>query len=99
MYGCNLFAKNKLMADKLIGAITDAFCVVKETILVVEESNDWLKRKDESIVIEYNGKLSEEDNEYPNYHYYQVWYDEKVENVKTDKLSQLLGDGVIVDID
>ena len=97
VYGCNLFAKTKLMPDKLMEAITNAWGVVEESILFVAQSNDWLKRKGESIVIEYNGKLSKEDDEYPDYHYYQLWYDNKMDNTKIDKLNELLGEDVIVD--
>lgn len=97
MNGCNIFTKDKIDVNKLAELVAKAFSVKTEAILAVEENNDWLKRKNESIVIEYNGILPKDDDEYPNYHYYELWYDNGVENTKANKLRELLGNDVIID--
>lgn len=67
--GCNLLSKNKIDIKKLINDIE----LTDENVLFVQEADDWLKRKNENVVIEYNGVLGEDDtDDYVGYHYYNV---------------------------
>lgn len=97
-YGCNLYSKNKLSYEEVKKYISSAFNIDNNDILVVEDIEDWLKRYKEIVVLEYNGVLPEEDDEYPKYHFYQLWYENEMEKSKTDKLQDLLGEDFVVDI-
>ncbi|MDB1935265.1 hypothetical protein PMY12_18575 [Clostridium tertium] len=65
--GLNLYCKNKINKEEIIKAIG-----IKESdILFINNVDEWINKKDENIVVEYNGVLDEEDD-YPGYHYYGV---------------------------
>ncbi|WP_446897441.1 hypothetical protein ACSVC9_10485 [Clostridium sp. LBM24168] len=82
--GCNLYTKDKIDRDELIEKLD----IAKDDILFVESTDDWLKRKNEKIVIEYNGILDDEEDEgYNGFHYYDVSLYRKNLKQKFEKLN------------
>ena len=90
--GCNLFAKEPIDRDRLINKLG---LNIKD-VLFVNQANDWLKRKKENVVIEYNGVLGDDDDEYPGFYYYSVSIFEK--HIKV-KFAELKDNSIIVDIE
>lgn len=89
--GCNLYTKDKIDKGELIKKLN----ITKNDILFVENIDDWLKRKNEKIVIEYNGILDDEEGEeYAGFHYYDVSLYEK--NLK-QKFEELNNKNFVVD--
>lgn len=69
-----IFSKEPLTNDSLINAAINAFGVKEDEILVVERSEDWLKRNNRPIIFEVKGQLDKEE-EYPEYYYYDIFFD------------------------
>lgn len=89
--GCNLYTKDKIDKEDL----TKKLGIEKKDILFVDNINDWLKRKNESIVVEYNGVLDDESGDrYIGFHYYAVSLYE--ENLK-QKFEKLNSEDFVVD--
>ncbi|WP_455814970.1 hypothetical protein [Clostridium butyricum] len=55
-----------------------------------------VKEKKENVVIEYNGVLGDDDDEYPGFYYYSVSIFEK--DIK-EKFAELKDNSIIVDIE
>lgn len=74
-----LFSTNILTDEEMINAAIKALELSKEDVLIIHMPDDWLKRKDESIVFESMGLLDEGDTEeYIGYYYYNIYfYDNK----------------------
>lgn len=76
--GCCLFSKSKINITDLIEKVG----FDTNRVLIINDVNDWIKKENEDMVIEYNGMLSEEDHEkYAGYYYYQIMAENK-EDIK-----------------
>jgi len=93
-----IFSKKKFDNNKLINAAVSSFGIDKEDILIVEESEEWLKRNDEHIIFEYKSFLdnNEDDQEYYGYHYYDIFFDKDGVLERLKDLQKELGSNVIV---
>ncbi len=82
--GCNLYTRDKINKEELINKLD----IAKNDILFVENADDWLKKKNEKIVIEYHGILdNDEDDKYIGFHYYDVTLCGKNLKQKFEKLN------------
>lgn len=90
-----IFAKDKLSKEVIIEAAEMALDINKDDILFVLESEDWLKRDNKPVVIEYKGRL-EEDDEYPGCYYYDIFFSDNRVLDKLKEFNNALGDNVIV---
>lgn len=81
-----IFSKSKFTDKQLINAAVNAFAVKEEDVLVVNKSDDWLKRNNRPIIFEFKAKLDSDDEEYPSYYYYDIFFDipvlERLRNLK-----------------
>lgn len=95
-----LFSKEKIDRNELIRAISNTLNYKENEILIVEESDYWLKRENMPIAIEYNGFLDEEDDEeYFGYHYYDIWYEDIKVKEKLKNLEKEFSIEVIIDME
>ncbi|MCM0648644.1 hypothetical protein NBE98_09685 [Clostridium swellfunianum] len=93
-----IFSKTKFNNNQLTNVLSNTLEVVKDDILIVEESEDWLKRNGKPIVVEYKAFLDdkEEDDEYYGYHYYDLYLDDDRVLNKLKDLQKELGNDVII---
>lgn len=70
-----IYCKEPLENTKLVEATVKALGVKEDDILIVMKSDDWLMRNDRPIVYEYKGKLDKDEDEYPEYYYYDIYFD------------------------
>lgn len=84
-----IFSKKRLTEKQLIRAAMNAFDVNEDDILIVNKSDDWLKRNNRNIIFEFKSKLDSDDEEYPDYYYYDIFFDIPVLN-KLKKLNKEL---------
>lgn len=94
-----IFSKNKISNEQLTSAITSIYDVSSDEVLFIEVADDWLKKEDHKFIIEYNGQLSNEDDEHPKYHYCDIWYKDNSAHDKLKDLEKTLGENVIITID
>lgn len=99
MISREIYTKNKFKDNELIDAITKTLNIGKEEVLIIKNSNGWLKKENQSVVVEYNGLLDDEDtDQYIGYYYYDIWFDndKNINLLKT--LENNLGDGVVIEL-
>lgn len=89
--GCNIFSKELLDIKQVIQILG----LDPNDVMYMEDVEDWLKKENESIVIEFNGLLDDEDDEYPGYYYYNITFFEY--GIK-DKFKKLANKDIIVDM-
>lgn len=90
-----IFSNERLNEEEIIKAAKIAFDIGKEDILFVRNSDDWLKRNNIPIVIEYKGIL-DKDDEYPGYYYYDIFFASDSILKKLKEFNKMLGSKVIV---
>ena len=91
--GLNLYCKNKFNENIII----ETLGIDRDELLFIEDVNGWVEKKNESIVVEYEGVLNAEDNDdYVGYHFYEVTLFK--DNIK-NKFNSLKKLDIIVDFD
>lgn len=91
--GLNLYCKKKFNENIII----ETLGFERDEILFIEDTNGWLRKSKESIVVEYKGLFDDEDDEdYPGYHFYEVTLFK--DNIK-NKFNSLKKLDIIVDFD
>lgn len=93
-----ILSKEKLSIEQIIESVVETFNVDKDDILFVLDSNDWLERDKEPIVIEFRGRL-DENEEYPEYYYYDIYFDDNSILKKLKDFNERLGSNVVVTLD
>lgn len=102
MGGSCMFSKEKLRNEKIKSAVANTLGLAENDIHIVEESEDWIKRNNRPVVIEYNGFLDDEDDKeekYYGYHYYDIWYDNMNFEEKLVNLEKEFKTEVIIDME
>ncbi|WP_443660475.1 hypothetical protein [Clostridium algidicarnis] len=92
-----IFSKERVKEKDIIKAVKTVLDINKEDILFVLDSDDWLKRNNRPIVVEFKGIL-DEDDEYPGYYYYDLFFADDSILKKLKEFNKVLGDNVIVTI-
>lgn len=91
--GLNLYCKKKFNENIII----ETLGFERDEILFIEDTNGWLRKNKESIVVEYKGLFDDEDDEnYAGYHFYEVTLFK--DNIK-NKFNSLKKLDIIVDFD
>lgn len=81
-----IFSKTKFKDQQLISVAVEVFGIEEKDILVIHNSNGWLKKDKQVIIYEYKGLLDkEDDDEYCGYYYYDIFF----ENRYFEKISDL----------
>lgn len=67
--GLNIYSKEKINKNKLIVALD----IDSKDVFFINNTEEWVNKKNQNVVIEYRGVLDEEDSDkYIGYHYYDV---------------------------
>ncbi|SKA99379.1 hypothetical protein SAMN05443428_13525 [Caloramator quimbayensis] len=76
MIGTTILAKEKLDKGVLVKAICSILGVNNDNVMYIEDINDWVNKKNEVAVIEYNGIT---DDEIANgMHVYDIFSNKKI---------------------
>ena len=99
MQSREIFSRRKIDNKEISSALAFVYDIDNKEVLFIEMIDDWLKAGEYEFIIEYNGQICNEDDEYPEYHYYDIWYKKKKYQTKLHELKNQLGKEVIVTVD
>lgn len=76
MIGTTILTKEKVNKDVFIKGICDMLHIKSEDVMYIEDTNKWIDKKDEIVVIEYSGITDDEIAK--NMHMYDIFSENKV---------------------